>query len=116
MTEKTNLNSDSSSDSSSDAKNSEQITEVNTEVNKEAVIIADHVDSSAVTEATSNAADAESTVSAFTLVRHDNGIAHLVIDVIGESVNTMKTEFAEQFDAVLAEIKDDKTITGIVLC
>lgn len=106
MTEKTN--------SSSDAKNNEQ----NTEVNSEAVIIEDHVDSSAVTEAVSNgnATAAELSVSAFTLVRHDNGIAHLVIDVIGESVNTLKTEFSEQIDAVLAEIKADKTITGIVLC
>lgn len=99
MTEKTNSNSDSSSDSSSDAKNSEQITEVNTEATSNG-----------------NATSAESTVSAFTLVLHDNGIAHLVIDVIGESVNTLKTEFAEQIDAVLAEIKADKTITGIVLC
>ncbi|MEI6895235.1 MAG: fatty acid oxidation complex subunit alpha FadJ [Colwellia sp.] len=54
--------------------------------------------------------------SAFTLVRHDHGIAHLVIDVIGESVNTLKAEFATQITAVLAEIKSDKTITGIVLC
>ncbi|MCP4989658.1 MAG: fatty acid oxidation complex subunit alpha FadJ [Colwellia sp.] len=59
---------------------------------------------------------AEPSVSAFTLVRHDNGIAHLVIDVVGENVNTLKAEFAEQIQAVLAEIKADKTITGIVLC
>jgi len=54
--------------------------------------------------------------SAFTLARQESGVAHLVIDVIGENVNTLKTEFAEQIDAVLAEIKADKTITGIVLC
>jgi 3-hydroxyacyl-CoA dehydrogenase/enoyl-CoA hydratase/3-hydroxybutyryl-CoA epimerase len=54
--------------------------------------------------------------SAFTLVRHENGIAHLVIDVIGENVNTLKTEFTEQINTVLAEIKSDKSITGIVLC
>jgi len=59
---------------------------------------------------------AESSVSAFTLVRHENGIAHLVIDVIGENVNTLKAEFTEQIQAVLADIKADKGITGIVLC
>jgi len=54
--------------------------------------------------------------SAFTLNRQDNGIAHLVIDVVDENVNTLKAEFAEQINAVLADIKADKTITGIVLC
>ncbi|MBU2871256.1 fatty acid oxidation complex subunit alpha FadJ [Colwellia sp. E2M01] len=54
--------------------------------------------------------------SAFTVVRQDSGIAHLVIDVIGENVNTLKAEFAEQITAVLAEIKADKKITGIVVC
>lgn len=54
--------------------------------------------------------------SAFTLNRQDNGIAHLVIDVVDENVNTLKAEFAEQINAVLADIKSDKTITGIVLC
>ena len=58
----------------------------------------------------------ETTVSAFTLNRQENGIAHLVIDVVDENVNTLKAEFAEQINAVLADIKADKTITGIVLC
>jgi 3-hydroxyacyl-CoA dehydrogenase/enoyl-CoA hydratase/3-hydroxybutyryl-CoA epimerase len=58
----------------------------------------------------------ETTVSAFTLNRQDNGIAHLVIDVVDENVNTLKAEFTEQINEVLAEIKADKTITGIVLC
>ncbi|MGK0208730.1 MAG: 3-hydroxyacyl-CoA dehydrogenase/enoyl-CoA hydratase/3-hydroxybutyryl-CoA epimerase, partial [Gammaproteobacteria bacterium] len=57
----------------------------------------------------------ESTDSAFTLTRQDNGIAHLVIDVVGENVNTLKAEFSEQVNAVLAEIKVDTSITGIVL-
>ncbi|KGJ87416.1 fatty acid oxidation complex subunit alpha FadJ [Colwellia psychrerythraea] len=93
MTEKTNSNS--SSDSSSDLSNSEQ--------------------NNQVIHAEENSAKSAA-LTAFTLVRHDNGIAHLVVDVIGENVNTLKTEFAEQIDAVLAEIKADKTITGIVLC
>ena len=54
--------------------------------------------------------------SAFTLVRQENGIAHLVMDVVGDTMNTLKAEFAEQVADVLAEIKSDATITGIVLC
>jgi 3-hydroxyacyl-CoA dehydrogenase/enoyl-CoA hydratase/3-hydroxybutyryl-CoA epimerase len=106
MTEKINSN------------NSEQNLEENTQVTSE--------ESNAVEQVTLNTdnndvdvvekASGELSDSAFTLVRHDNGIAHLVIDVIGENVNTLKTEFAEQINAVLAEIKTDKSITGIVLC
>jgi 3-hydroxyacyl-CoA dehydrogenase/enoyl-CoA hydratase/3-hydroxybutyryl-CoA epimerase len=54
--------------------------------------------------------------SAFSLVTQDNGIAHLVIDVVGESVNTLKGEFAEQITQVIADIKAEKSIIGIVLC
>jgi len=53
--------------------------------------------------------------SAFTLTRHDNGIAHLVMDVQGESMNTLKAEFGEQISQMLNEINGDKTITGLVL-
>ena len=56
------------------------------------------------------------TNSAFCLVTQDNGIARLVIDVVGESVNTLKGEFAEQITQVIADIKADKSIIGIVLC
>jgi 3-hydroxyacyl-CoA dehydrogenase/enoyl-CoA hydratase/3-hydroxybutyryl-CoA epimerase len=54
--------------------------------------------------------------SAFSLVTQENGIAHLIIDVVGESVNTLKGEFAEQITQVIADIKADKSILGIVLC
>jgi 3-hydroxyacyl-CoA dehydrogenase/enoyl-CoA hydratase/3-hydroxybutyryl-CoA epimerase len=54
-------------------------------------------------------------MSTFTLIRQDNGIAHLVMDVIGESMNTLKAEFSEEIDAVLKEIRNDNTIKGIVL-
>lgn len=54
--------------------------------------------------------------SAFTLVRQDNGIAHLVMDVVGDTMNTLKAEFGEQVADVLAEIKSDSSIAGIVLC
>jgi len=54
--------------------------------------------------------------SAFTLVRQENGIAHLVMDVVGDTMNTLKSEFAEQVADVLAEIKSDASISGVVLC
>ncbi|MCW8834218.1 MAG: 3-hydroxyacyl-CoA dehydrogenase NAD-binding domain-containing protein, partial [Colwellia sp.] len=56
------------------------------------------------------------TVSAFTLVRQENGIAHLIMDVVDDTMNTLKAEFAEQVAEVLADIKSDSTITGVVLC
>lgn len=64
------------------------------------------------------ATDSETTEenSAFTLIRQKNGIVHLVLDVIGETMNTLKAEFAEQVAKVLAEIKADSSITGVVLC
>ena len=58
----------------------------------------------------------ENTVSAFTLVRQENGIAHLIMDVVEDTMNTLKAEFAEQVTQVLAEIKSDHSIKGIVLC
>lgn len=51
----------------------------------------------------------------FSLVKQENGIAHLVIDVAGESVNTLKAEFIEQIATVLAVIKDDKSIKGLLI-
>jgi len=54
-------------------------------------------------------------MSTFTLIRQDNGIAHLVMDVIGETMNTLKAEFSEEIDEVLKEIRNDNTIKGIVL-
>ena len=54
--------------------------------------------------------------SAFTLVRQENGIAHLVMDVVGDTMNTLKAEFGAQVTDVLAEIKSDTSITGVVLC
>ncbi len=51
----------------------------------------------------------------FTLVRQENGIAHLIMDVVGESMNTLKAEFADEIAAVLHEIKADKSLRGVVL-
>ncbi len=117
MTEKINSNNS--------AENTEVSTDANTEVTNEAMNTAEQLavntKSSVVIEALHDkvideATSVESTDSAFTLVRHDNGIAHLVIDVVGENVNTLKAEFSEQINVVLAEIKADKSINGIVLC
>ena len=51
----------------------------------------------------------------FSLVRQENGIAHLVMDVKGDSMNTLKAEFGEEIAATLKEIREDKTIKGLVL-
>ena len=53
--------------------------------------------------------------SAFTLVRQDNGIAKLIMDVVGDSMNTLKAEFVEQISQVLTQIRADKSITGLLL-
>ena len=59
--------------------------------------------------------DINSENSAFTLIKQENGIAHLVMDVVNDTMNTLKAEFTEQVAGVLAEIKGDSSITGVVL-
>jgi 3-hydroxyacyl-CoA dehydrogenase/enoyl-CoA hydratase/3-hydroxybutyryl-CoA epimerase len=54
--------------------------------------------------------------SAFSLIHHENGIVHLVMDVVEDTMNTLKAEFAEQVSDVLAEIKSDASINGVILC
>ncbi|BAJ02876.1 fatty acid oxidation complex subunit alpha FadJ [Shewanella violacea] len=51
----------------------------------------------------------------FNLVRREDGIAVLTIDVPGETMNTLRTEFAAEITEVLAEIKADTSIKGLVL-
>ncbi|ASP46670.1 fatty acid oxidation complex subunit alpha FadJ [Cognaticolwellia beringensis] len=51
----------------------------------------------------------------FSLARQENGIAHLIMDVKGDSMNTLKAEFADEIAEVLKEIREDKTIIGLVL-
>ncbi|MBA6389373.1 fatty acid oxidation complex subunit alpha FadJ [Colwellia sp. BRX10-3] len=53
--------------------------------------------------------------STFSLARQENGIAHLIMDVKGDSMNTLKAEFADEIAEILKEIRDDKTIIGLVL-
>ncbi len=64
----------------------------------------------------SSSEEIKSNSSVFTLVRQKSGIAHLVMDVVGDTMNTLKAEFADQMKSVLAEIKAETSITGLVLC
>jgi 3-hydroxyacyl-CoA dehydrogenase/enoyl-CoA hydratase/3-hydroxybutyryl-CoA epimerase len=68
-----------------------------------------------MTDQIKQAIDNESNASAFTLIRQENNIAHLVIDVIGETMNTLKAEFVDQIAQVLTEIKADKALKGLVI-
>lgn len=61
------------------------------------------------------AVEASEQQGTFSLVRQENGIAHLIMDVAGESMNTLKAEFVDEIATMLAEIKNDATIKGIVL-
>ncbi|MCJ8302525.1 fatty acid oxidation complex subunit alpha FadJ [Shewanella sp.] len=51
----------------------------------------------------------------FNLVRREDGIAVLTIDVPGETMNTLRTEFGPEITEILAEIKADNSIKGLVL-
>lgn len=51
----------------------------------------------------------------FNLTRRDDGIALLVMDVPGETMNTLKAEFADEVTQVLTEVKNDPGIRGLVL-
>ncbi|MBT1446323.1 fatty acid oxidation complex subunit alpha FadJ [Shewanella sp. JM162201] len=51
----------------------------------------------------------------FSLTRRDDGIALLTMDVPGETMNTLKAQFAPEITAILQEIKADSSIKGLVL-
>ncbi|MCY7295865.1 fatty acid oxidation complex subunit alpha FadJ [Alteromonas sp. a30] len=57
----------------------------------------------------------ETNQSAFTLIKGDDGIATLLMDVPGESMNTLKAEFGDEISAMLDDIEADKSIKGVVL-
>ncbi len=52
---------------------------------------------------------------AFHLEISDSGIGWLTIDVPGESQNTVRAEFAEEFEAVFKQIESSKSIKAMVL-
>ena len=68
-----------------------------------------------VAEINKNSEEKEAFKNSFTLVRQENGVAHLIMDVIDEAMNTLKAEFADEIVTILAEIKADDSIKGIVL-
>lgn len=51
----------------------------------------------------------------FNLSRREDGIAILTMDVPGETMNTLRSEFGPEISDVLAEIKSDSSIKGLVL-
>ncbi len=51
----------------------------------------------------------------FTLNRLDNGVAVLTMDVPGETMNTLRAEFGPEICEMLAEIKADAGIRGVVI-
>ncbi|RUO25240.1 fatty acid oxidation complex subunit alpha FadJ [Aliidiomarina minuta] len=51
---------------------------------------------------------------AFTLEKRDDGIAIITIDVPGESMNTLKSSFADEVTDLLDDIENDSSIKGIV--
>ncbi|WP_116473369.1 fatty acid oxidation complex subunit alpha FadJ [Zobellella maritima] len=56
-----------------------------------------------------------SKVHSFTLSKND-GIGIITLDVPGERMNTLRASFAEEIRALLAELKADDEIQGLVLC
>jgi 3-hydroxyacyl-CoA dehydrogenase/enoyl-CoA hydratase/3-hydroxybutyryl-CoA epimerase len=53
--------------------------------------------------------------SAFSLEVREDGVAVLTMDVPGETMNTLKMEFADQVNTMLDEIERDPKIKGVVL-
>ena len=66
-------------------------------------------------QVTEQVESAENTASTFTLVRQESGIANLIMDVVGDTMNTLKAEFADEVSQTLQAIKADSTIKGVVL-
>ena len=53
--------------------------------------------------------------SAFTLdIRPDN-VAVITIDTPGEKMNTLKAEFGSQVRAIIRQIRDNKSLRGVVI-
>ncbi|MFS1439288.1 fatty acid oxidation complex subunit alpha FadJ [Shewanella sp. 10N.286.48.A6] len=51
----------------------------------------------------------------FNLLRREDGIAVLTMDVPGETMNTLKAEFGPEISDILTEIKTDASIKGLVI-
>lgn len=57
----------------------------------------------------------KNTQSAFSLEVLDNGVGIIRIDVPNESMNVLKAEFADQIEAVFADVKANGNIQGLVV-
>ncbi|QSX32314.1 fatty acid oxidation complex subunit alpha FadJ [Shewanella avicenniae] len=51
----------------------------------------------------------------FSLSRREDGIALLTMDVVGDSMNTLKAEFVPEMSELLQQIRSDSSIKGLVL-
>ena len=51
----------------------------------------------------------------FNLQRSEDGIAILTMDVPGETMNTLKPEFGPEVSQIIAEVKGDSSIKGLVV-
>lgn len=54
-------------------------------------------------------------ISGLKLEKRNDGIALLVFDVPGESVNTLRAEFADELDVILDQVERDERISALVL-
>ena len=54
-------------------------------------------------------------MSAFTLEKRQDGIAILTMDVQGESMNTLKSDFGDEISVILDQIENDADIKGVVV-
>ncbi len=54
------------------------------------------------------------TVSAFKLEVREDKIAVITIDAPGEKMNTLKAEFGNQVRGLIRQIRDDKSVRGVV--
>ena len=53
--------------------------------------------------------------SAFSLEISDNGIAWVTIDIKGESQNTLRAEFAEEFETIFEKIQIDASVKALII-
>ena len=53
--------------------------------------------------------------SAFSLEITDNGIAWITIDIKGESQNTLRAEFAEEFETIFEKIQSDASVKALII-
>jgi 3-hydroxyacyl-CoA dehydrogenase/enoyl-CoA hydratase/3-hydroxybutyryl-CoA epimerase len=53
--------------------------------------------------------------NSFTLTVRDDKVAVITMDIPGESMNVLKASFADEINSILASIKSDSTIKGVVI-